>query len=99
MLHARCEDEHVSGVQGVVLAQCVEENLALQDMYADRAVGTMSGKISARSYGHHGESKRSFLHQGACGAPVPGKEDGVDHPLVLRQMMDQDFSRYSAMHR
>jgi len=82
MLNARREDEQIPNAQWIRAAQCLKENLALEDVYGDRSLGAMSGQISTRRNANDGKPQRPFLDQCACAPSVPGEEYLVDHPLV-----------------
>ena len=83
MLNARREDEQIPRSQWIRAAQCLKDNLALEDVNGDRSLGAMRGQISTRRNANDGKPQRSFLDQCACAPSVLCEEYGVNHSLVL----------------
>lgn len=98
MLDARCQDQHVAGSQWILVAQYLEHDLALENMYGDWPFRAMSGQIPAGRYGNDRKPERPFLDERARGPSVSGKERLIDHPFVLGQMVDQNVPFYGAVH-
>lgn len=99
MLNSRRNDEQITCSQWVRAPQCLEENLALEDVNRDRSRRAMRGQIPTGRNANDGETKRSFLDECACAPSVLGEEYGVNHSLVLGQMPDEDIALNRAVHR
>jgi hypothetical protein len=83
MLNARREDEQIPCAQWIRAAQCLKENLALEDVNRDRSRSAMRGQISTRRNANDGKPQWSFLDECACAPSVLGEQYGINHSLVL----------------
>lgn len=92
MFDAWSEDEDIAGCQRILAIQCLEDEVAFENMNCHRARGCVSRQISAGTNGHHRQAEGTFLHQRAGGASVAGKNVLVYHPLVVSKVIDENLS-------
>lgn len=99
VLNTRGEGYKISCAQRIIAAQRFNKNGTVENVYCDRSsIGAMRRQNSARRNGNDGKPERAILHECATTSPVLGQEYRVYHPLVSRQMPDQDFAFDSAVH-
>ena len=47
MLHTRCEHQQVSDTERILLTECLKDDLAFEDVDADRPIGVVFGESTA----------------------------------------------------
>lgn len=98
MLDPSGQDEYVAGHQHVLASQYMKDNLALDDLYRDRTIGSMRGKIPTRRDGHDRQPKYSLLDQGAGTPPVSRDQRRVDRPFVFGEVVDENIAIKGTVH-
>lgn len=97
MFDTGSKDEHITDPQRIVAAERRERYLALEQMYGDVRIRTVHRQHALSGDAHDSQAEWSFLDERTRGAAVPGEELGVEHPLVLRQMVNKHFAGQNAI--
>ena len=93
-----CENEDVTRCHRVFLVESLENDLAFESMDAQRPGGVVDGKKSARRESHHGEAQGSFFHESARRSAVLLEQLLVEHPLIVSEVIDENFSFDRSVH-
>jgi hypothetical protein len=95
---AGCEDEDVAGGEGIFLVEGSEDHFAFESVNAQGTGRVVHGEKSTWRKSHHGQAKGPFLDEGSGGPAVLRQDLLIDHPFVVREVIDEDFAFDRSVH-
>ena len=93
------EDEHVASRERVVAVERLKQQFSFEcvDRHGPRRV--VNRQVPARCKSHHRKAEGTFLHKSPGSAAVLRQDFLVDHPLIVSQMVDENFAFNRSVHR